>query len=209
MRAHEQSGPSPTGGLRARRTAPLLGRLCRLVCVLVGVLAATLFIGAGVASAHDVLTGSNPAAGATVETMPATVTLTFDQPVQNLDAVLVVTGPNGNLFTNGPAAVDGNNVTAPLGPAGPAGQYRVAYRIVSADGHPVTGQISFTLAAAGAGTAAGSPPAAGSAPNGGSGSGSSGSGGLGGWIWLGLGIAAVLVVIAVGIALRRPRELQD
>ena len=178
-----------------------------LVSVLVCVLAATLLFGAGVASAHDVLTGSDPADRATVETMPATVTLTFDQPVQNLDAVLVVTGPNGNLFTAGPAAVDGNNVSAPLSPAGPAGQYRIAYRIVSADGHPVTGQITFTLSAAGAGTATGSPPAAGSAPNGGAGS--SGSGGLGGWIWLGLGIAAVLVVIAVGIALRRPRELQD
>lgn len=187
---------------RGRRRASRLAVL--IVAAVVG-----LFSGAGVASAHNVLTGSDPADGATVAALPTTVTLTFDQPIQNIDPVLVVSGPNGNVFTAGPPTIDGNVISAPVGPAGPAGQYRAAWRIVSADGHPVTGQITFTLSASGAGTATGSAPAAGSGSSGSSGSSSGSSGGLSGWLWLGLGVAAVLVVIAVAIALRRPRSSAD
>jgi methionine-rich copper-binding protein CopC/uncharacterized protein YcnI len=190
--------PSGRGRTRSR-----LGRRVAVVVVsvLIGILA-----GAGVAAAHNVLTGSNPANGSTVDKAPSTVTLTFDQPIQNIDPVLVVTGPNGNVFTDGPPAIDGNVISAPVA-AGPAGLYHAAYRIVSADGHPVTGEITFTLAGSAAGTATGSAPAAGAVPDAGSGSASTtSSGGLGGWLWLGLGVAAVLVVIAVAIALRRPRD---
>ena len=176
--------------------------MIRRVVVVLAVALGALFVGAGVASAHDVLTGSTPANGSTVDAMPSTVTLTFDQPVQNLDPVLLVTGPNGNVYTTGPATVSGNDISAPVA-AGPAGLYRAAYRIISADGHPVTGQITFTLSSAGAGTATGSAPAAGSTP----GTVSNSSGGLGIWIWLGLAIAAVLVVVAVAIALRRPKSI--
>jgi hypothetical protein len=93
-------------------------------------------------------------------------------------------------------------VSAPVAGGGPAGQYHAAYRIISADGHPVTGEISFTLSSAGAGTVTGSAPTGGTSPGAETGS----SGGLNIWIWLGLGIAAILVVIAVAIALRRPKS---
>jgi methionine-rich copper-binding protein CopC len=173
-----------------------------LVSALIGLVA-----GAGVAAAHNVLISSNPADGSTVDKAPSAMVFTFDQPIQNIDPVLVVTGPNGNVFTDGPPTIDGNVISAPLGAAGPAGLYHAAYRIVSADGHPVTGEITFTLAGTAAGTATGSPPAAGAVPGAGSDSSStSGSGGLSGWLWLGLGVAAVLVVVAVAIALRRPKD---
>ena len=187
---------SPAQGHRTPRRR----RVIRRVVVVLAVALGALFVGAGVASAHDVLTGSTPANGSTVDAMPSTVTLTFDQPVQNLDPVLLVTGPNGNCLHHRTGDVSGNDISAPVAP-GPAGLYRAAYRIISADGHPVTGQITFTLSSAGAGTATGSAPAAGSdsrVPV------SNSSGGLGIWIWLGLAIAAVLVVVAVAIALRRP-----
>lgn len=176
--------------------------MVRRVLVVVGLALAALLAGAGVASAHNVLTGSTPANGSTVDAMPSTVTLTFDLPVQNLDPVLVVTGPNGNVFSTGSATVSGNDISTSVAGGGPAGVYRAAYRIISADGHPVTGEISFTLASGGAGTATGSAPSGGTAPGAESGS----SGGLNIWIWLGLGIAALLVVVAVAIALRRPKS---
>jgi methionine-rich copper-binding protein CopC len=165
----------------------------------------------GPASAHNVLISSDPADGAVLSSAPTSVALTFDQPIQNFDPVLVVTGPNGNLFTDGAPRITGNVISAPLGPAGPAGQYRAAYRIVSADGHPVTGQITYTLSASAAGSATGTPPAGGAQPVDGTGtdagSGHGGSSpGLGPWLWIGIAVAAVLVVIAATLALRRPRD---
>lgn len=160
---------------------------------------------AGPASAHNVLTGSDPEAGSTQSTAPAAVTLTFDAAVQNYQPVLVVTGPDGTVFSTGAAVVSGSTVRVDLVGAGPAGAYRIVYRIVSADGHPVSGELTYTLAAAAAGTAVGSPAAGGGAatPADDSASGSSA------WLWIGVGVAAVLLVVAVVLILRRPDTSED
>ena len=169
--------------------------------VLAGAVLVALLAAALPASAHNVLISSDPVDGSTVQTAPTSVSLTFDLPIQNLDPQLVVTGPNGNDFASAAPTIDSNVISVPLGPLGAAGVYQIAYRIVSADGHPVTGQLSFTLAAAAAGTGVGSPPAAGNTPaNGGE------SSGFGPWLWLGIGVAAVIVVVAVVFAVRRPRS---
>jgi methionine-rich copper-binding protein CopC len=190
----------------------------RILAVL-GALVLGLLTTAGPASAHNVLISSDPADGAVLDTAPSTVSFTFDQPIQNFDPVLRVIGPNGNNFADASPTIAGDVISAPMA-AGPAGEYRAVYRIVSADGHPVTGQITFTLTAAAAGSASGTPTGAsspatssmtGSMPAGQSmagGDGSSGttsSGGLSPWLWVGIGVAAVLVVAAIGLALRRPR----
>lgn len=44
-------------------------------------------------------------------------------------------------------------VTVPLRALGSAGVYTAGYRVVSADGHPVSGSITFTLRAPGTATA--------------------------------------------------------
>lgn len=190
------------GGRHRHRAAPparLLGAAVALA------LAAIIGVGSALpASAHDVLTGSNPADGSTVSTAPAAITLTFDQPVQNYQPVLTVTGPNGNRFSSGAPTVAGDVVSIAMTGDGPAGNYSAAWRVVSADGHPVSGQINYTLTAAAAGTATGSAPPAGEAAHGSPGSG--GSTGLGGWLWIGIGVAVVLVIGAVVLILRRPTE---
>ncbi len=101
---------------------------------------------AGPASAHTELTGSTPVDGATLLTAPAAVTLTFNEEVQNFAATVVVTGPDGQTYTAADPTLDGTSVTAPLTPLGSAGIYTVAYRIVSADDHPVAGQTTFAYA---------------------------------------------------------------
>jgi methionine-rich copper-binding protein CopC len=173
-------------------------RLAAALVVLVGAIALT--VGAALpAAAHNVLTGSDPSDGATLNAAPTTVTLTFDQTVQNFEPVITVTGPNGNQFQTGSTSVRDNTVSIAVDGSGPPGLYTIGYRIVSADGHPVTGSVSYTLDPAAAGTATGSPAPDGTAT-------SESSTGLSWWLWVAIGVAALLVIAAVLVILRRPHE---
>jgi len=155
---------------------------------------------AGPASAHNTLVDSDPKNGTNTATGPATITLTFDQPVQAAASVnsVVVIGPDGGHWESGDISVDGTRVTTPVNPLGPAGGYRIGYRILSNDGHPVTGQIEFTLTAAGAGPSTGArpdPSADGAAPA--AAVGSEDGGGLPTLVW----ITGAVVLLAGGLVL--------
>ena len=132
--------------------------LARLVVLVLLTLAAGVGL-AGPASAHNVLTSSDPTDGSTLQTAPTTVRLTFDQPVQNFEPVVTVIGPDGQRYEAGAPQVDSTVVTADVNPLPAAGAYTIAYRVVSADGHPVQGEIKFELA-----EAAIAPPAPVSSP---------------------------------------------
>lgn len=129
-------------------------------------------VGAPAAAAHDTIESSNPADGATVATVPASVTLTFDEQPQDFSPVIQVTGPDGVDWADGTPTVSGTDVSVPVKAGAPAGAYQVAYRIVSSDGHPVTGELTFTAEAAAAtpssapsaSTSASSTPTSSSAP---------------------------------------------
>lgn len=118
----------------------MLRRFLLALIVVVG-LPAALLVGAPVASAHDRLVSSNPAENSTVAP-PAQITLTFNEGVADVGAVIVVKG-NNEEWQNGIPSVKGTVVTQALRPM-PGGDYTVAWRITSADGHPVSGQFSFT-----------------------------------------------------------------
>lgn len=119
-----------------------------LAAALVGGLATlAILAGASPASAHTQLTSSTPANGETVPTAPDHVELLFAQHLLGLGAV-AVEGPAGASVAAGEAVLDGATVTQPLAANRPAGTYRLAYRVVSADGHPVSGEITFTATAA-------------------------------------------------------------
>jgi methionine-rich copper-binding protein CopC len=162
-----------------------------------------LFALAAPASAHNSLTGSNPADKAALDAGPAEIVLTFDQPVQEGDGLnsVAVTGPDGEQWQGGAATVASNVVTAPVRELGPSGTYTIGYRIVSADGHPVSGELTFTVNTAGNGT----PAAEGDAgwidmnPSADSDSGDDG-GGMPVWVWL-VG-AVVLLGAGLFVALR-------
>ncbi|MFI6733108.1 copper resistance protein CopC [Nonomuraea sp. NPDC050451] len=110
------------------------------------------FAAAGIASpaaqAHNVLISSDPKDGATLPAAPARVTLVFDQAVRQGYAQVGVTGPDGSSWADGSAEVAAERVSVRVKPLPSGGAYTVGYRILSADGHPVTGKITFTLAAA-------------------------------------------------------------
>jgi copper resistance protein C len=115
-----------------------------------------LFAMASPAFAHNSLTSSNPANEAVLDAGPGEVVLTFDQPVQEGEGLnsIAVTGPDGKQWQGGAAKVDSNVVTAPVRELGPSGRYTIGYRIVSADGHPVSGELTFELTTAGGGSPA-------------------------------------------------------
>ncbi|MBB5785066.1 copper resistance CopC family protein [Nonomuraea jabiensis] len=116
------------------------------------------FAAAGIAppaaQAHNVLISSDPKDGATLPAAPARVTLVFDQAVRQGYAQVGVTGPDGSSWADGAAEVAAERVSVRVKPLPSAGAYTVGYRILSADGHPVTGKITFILAA---GAATGGP----------------------------------------------------
>ena len=159
----------------------------------------TLLVGAGPAAAHNVLLGSDPPEGASVPAGPSRVSLRFDLPVRDGFNTLIVVGPDGLAYQSGAPEVTARRSARRSVQLGPAGRYEIRYRIVSDDGHPVSGNVGFTLTTAGTGT--GRPVDAGSAsapaPTG------DGSGGMALWPWL--VAAAVLVAGGVLVAVRLGR----
>jgi hypothetical protein len=98
------------------------------------------------AQAHASLIASSPAAGSTVTEQPGVVELTFSEAVQTEFAQVAVLRDDGAAFHVGTPQVIGSVVTQPVGDL-PDGNYTISYRVVSADGHPVTGTVDFAAAA--------------------------------------------------------------
>ena len=98
------------------------------------------------AQAHTRLEGSSPAAGAVVPTGTDTVVLEFSGAVRAELSTVVVNGPGGASGTRGPVVVQDGRVTQPLAAPLAAGAWTVAYRVVAADGHPITGSLDLQVA---------------------------------------------------------------
>lgn len=128
--------------------------------VLAAALLGALLALATPAAAHTRLTSSTPADGAVVEVAPDQIELVFGGSVSL--STVTVTGPDGAAVTDGDPVANGSTVVARLGATRPAGRYQVAYRVVASDGHPISGQISFTASAAAgpASSAEATPPRA-------------------------------------------------
>jgi copper resistance protein C len=99
---------------------------------------------AGQAQAHAALISSSPGEGATLDKAPSRVVLVFDEDVLEKFADIVVTAPDGAGISTGDAAVTAKRVVTTGRPTA-AGDYTVAWRVVSDDGHPVDGQFTYTL----------------------------------------------------------------
>jgi methionine-rich copper-binding protein CopC len=103
-----------------------------------------LIIGSAPASAHAALIDSDPEDGSSLDAAPTMITLTFSEEIGN-PAFIAVTAPDGTkVRVSGVKAVD-NTVTATVADIGEKGRYGASYRVVSADGHPVEGTLSYTV----------------------------------------------------------------
>ncbi|MER6070469.1 copper resistance protein CopC [Streptomyces sp. NPDC001817] len=137
------------------------GSLRTLVLLLLAVTGA-LFAGAGPASAHAALTGSDPAQGVVVKQAPSQVALTFSEKVAMNDDSLRVLDPRGKAVqTGGPANLSGTTYAVKLRSGLGNGTYTVTYQVVSADSHPVSGAYTFSIGAPSQTVVSGTGPVAG------------------------------------------------
>ncbi len=169
----------------------------RRVVALVLAVGAALLLGAAPAWAHSKLEVSSPADGASVATPPSRVSLTFNEDVQAGFTVMTLIGPDGKDYHSGNVTETDETVTVGALPLGPAGVYQIGYRVVSADGHPVSGKTSFTLTTAGPGSPQAQVPAANSEPQGVPTAAPADAGGAPVWPW----IVGAVVLVAGGVAL--------
>ncbi|GAA2278848.1 hypothetical protein GCM10010149_23150 [Nonomuraea roseoviolacea subsp. roseoviolacea] len=115
-----------------------------LIAAVTAFLAALFLLGtaAGPALAHDSLKSSDPAKGSTVKTVEK-VKLEFSASVRM--PFVIVRGADGAQHQAGSAETDGPVVRQALKDTLPDGTYTIAYRVVSSDGHPIEGEIPFTV----------------------------------------------------------------
>ena len=176
-----------------------------------------LILTAPAALAHDRLKSSSPAMDAKVSSIEQ-IELEFTAQVRFPAIALREAG--GTLVTVGRPHADGAKVTSKIIGVLPPGRYVAAWRVVSSDGHPIEGEIPFTLT--GPATPSTTPtPAASTTPAAPPASPAAGpaapavpvsatddqntSGGVPGLVWGGLA-AVVVIGLAVLLGRRRTRR---
>ncbi|MDX2377581.1 copper resistance protein CopC [Microbacterium sp. LRZ72] len=117
------------------------------------VLAAAL-LGGGIAlataapaSAHEELVSSYPQANTTINGSPDEITLSFSGEllIDMESAIIEVIAPEGqDIATDVPIVAD-TWVTQHLAPEPSEGVYTVSWRVVTSDGHPITGEYTYTV----------------------------------------------------------------
>ena len=137
-----------------------LGVRRRLIAAAIG----TILVGASVlgfaspAFAHNFLVSSTPAAGQTLTKLPSKFIITTNEGLLDLSGhgagfAFDIEDAQHQFYGDGCVAVDGPSMSiAPT--IGAAGKYRVVWQIVSADGHIVSNEYSFTWAPGGSFTPA-------------------------------------------------------
>jgi copper transport protein len=105
--------------------------------------------------AHGTLKSSVPAKGAHLGVAPRDLRLTFTERPELAFTRIQLLGPDGAIVLLGSLRLDTaqtviGNIRGPLR----AGTYTVVWQVASADGHPVRGRYSFTIAPGAAGLAA-------------------------------------------------------
>lgn len=135
--------------------------LARLAAALLLVLPLLAFAATS-AEAHDTLKQTIPKDGTITESIDS-VAMIFSANVLNQGAAVRVQGPSGAVSTGAPditSALVTQKLTTPLTP----GKYTVEWRVLSADGHPISGTFGFTVKGAAVTSSAASITPSSSAP---------------------------------------------
>ena len=97
------------------------------------------------ANAHDSVLLTVPADGEQVDLAPAEIAITFTDDILELGAIVMVVDGDKKNWAEGDMRLDGAQATQPVATDLPDGAYDVRWRVVSADGHPVSGTFAFTV----------------------------------------------------------------
>ena len=111
---------------------------------------------------HATLLSSEPVKGSTLTQPPTRIYLVFSEEIEPTLGGIKLVGPDGRVIslTSGGDPRNVSALVAPVNVALAAGKYRVEWRIVSEDGHPIDGSFVFSIASSGGAPAAtaGTPP---------------------------------------------------
>ena len=128
---------------------PRVGRVAGVLAVLT-VTVGALLLSATPANAHADLLEASPADGEVLQAPPDVVVLTFNDVLATYGLGLQVLDGNGKSVGAASPSANGREVRAQLPSSLPDGAYTVQWRVVSADGHPVSGEYVFGVVGPGA-----------------------------------------------------------
>ena len=182
------------------------------------VAAALVLAIAAPAQAHNYLVSSTPEASSTITEVPESFSVTTSEALLDLSGngsgfAIEVTDAAGLYYGDGCTAILDSTLSTGAS-LGEAGDYRMLWQLVSADGHTVSGEVDFTWApSTGAVSSNGStsPPDCGgeavAAPESSTAPVVRGDASLGDVLWVGGAIAAVLIagLVTLSVASRRRR----
>ncbi len=121
-----------------------MSRIARQLVAALAILVGVLALGTTAASAHATLESSSPADGQSVLTSPSEIRITFSETVTTISGGLSVLDADGKTVDVGNTeVVGGRTLVAPISETLSDGTYVATYRVLSADGHPVSGSILF------------------------------------------------------------------
>lgn len=95
---------------------------------------------------HASQVGSSPAADEVLDAAPSEVRIDFDSALLDMGAALVVRNDAKESITTGDAEVGDRTFTVPVDPTTAPGEYSVAFRVVSKDGHTIEGSFTYVVA---------------------------------------------------------------
>jgi copper transport protein len=99
-------------------------------------------------SAHAYIVKSSPSENQVLSKSPKKVTIQFDESIQTVFHTLKVTDMNGKQVDVGNSHISSKNssiIECSLKPHLSEGTYRIEWKVVSSDGHPVDGVIPFGI----------------------------------------------------------------
>lgn len=105
-----------------------------------------IFSASATISAHTHLGSTNPADGDTVTEPLTVITLTFEGQIEQGSTFELIGADGTSVALEGITVADGE-MTGTLAAPPENGDYVVQWNSISADGHPMEGEFSFTVAA--------------------------------------------------------------
>lgn len=103
-----------------------------------------LLLGSPAALAHDTLISTTPKKDSSVSP-PDSVEFTYSANILQQGAAVRVIGPDGQDATEGGLTIEGPKLTQPLAKNLAGGKYTVVWRVLSSDGHPISGRFAFSV----------------------------------------------------------------
>ncbi|MFD1863653.1 copper resistance protein CopC [Planococcus chinensis] len=95
------------------------------------------------AHAHTALTDSNPASGETLAEQPGQIELTFNTDIEE-GSSMALQGPNGAVEV-AELSLNANMMFGSVPTDLENGSYTISWKIIGADGHPIEGEVPFSV----------------------------------------------------------------